>query len=238
MRKREWKRCKDAFAMVRQVDWLPFVPDYFRSLQLRRFRLFTLHALQGPLDRFGNDIFRAVANLGWRMAEGLVSEDEVAASSDALRSQYERYRIEGVEFLEVLELCRTLGILLQEPDDAARNMTFMFSQERQNHSPPQQYESCLLTPEEQLWCCHLMREIFGPNGFVPQETTWQADWRTSPALALAQQMYDSRDFSPMPILADALQDAGCDNADILDHCRGAGPHVRGCWVVDLVLEKE
>jgi hypothetical protein len=47
-----------------------------------------------------------------------------------------------------------------------------------------------------------------------------------------------RDFSPMPILADALQDAGCDNADILDHCRGPGLHVRGCWVVDLVLGKE
>ena len=50
-------------------------------------------------------------------------------------------------------------------------------------------------------------------------------------------MYASRDFSPMPILADALQDAGCDSADILDHCRGSGPHVRGCWVVDLVLGK-
>ena len=42
----------------------------------------------------------------------------------------------------------------------------------------------------------------------------------------------------MPILADALQDAGCDNDDILTHCRGEGPHVRGCWVVDLVLGKE
>ena len=42
----------------------------------------------------------------------------------------------------------------------------------------------------------------------------------------------------MPILADALQDADCNNADILDHCRGPGPHVRGCWVVDLVLGKE
>jgi hypothetical protein len=62
-------------------------------------------------------------------------------------------------------------------------------------------------------------------------------WRTSTAVALATQMYDSRDFSAMPILADALQDAGCDNTDILDHCRGPGPHVRGCWVVDLVLGK-
>jgi hypothetical protein len=50
-------------------------------------------------------------------------------------------------------------------------------------------------------------------------------------------MYESSDFSPMPILADALQDAGCSNEDILDHCRGDVPHVRGCWVVDLALGK-
>jgi hypothetical protein len=42
----------------------------------------------------------------------------------------------------------------------------------------------------------------------------------------------------MPILADALQDAGCVNDDVLNHCRGPGPHLRGCWVVDLVLGKE
>jgi hypothetical protein len=51
-------------------------------------------------------------------------------------------------------------------------------------------------------------------------------------------MYESRDFSAMPILADALQDAGCDNEDILNHCCDANAtHVRGCWVVGLVLDK-
>jgi hypothetical protein len=50
-------------------------------------------------------------------------------------------------------------------------------------------------------------------------------------------MYDSREFGNMPILADALQDAGCELPEVLDHCRGPGPHVRGCWVVDLVLGK-
>jgi len=51
-------------------------------------------------------------------------------------------------------------------------------------------------------------------------------------------MYDSRDFGAMPILADALQDAGCENEDILTHCRDtAARHARGCWVCDLVLGK-
>ena len=44
--------------------------------------------------------------------------------------------------------------------------------------------------------------------------------------------------SRLPILADALEEAGCTDADMLAHCRGPGPHVRGCWVVDLVLGKE
>ena len=79
-----------------------------------------------------------------------------------------------------------------------------------------------------------VRDIFG-NPFRP--VTFSPTWRTDTAVALARQMYESRDFSAMPILADALQDAGCDNDDILDHCRGDGPHVRGCWVVDLVLGK-
>ncbi len=80
----------------------------------------------------------------------------------------------------------------------------------------------------------LLRDIFG-NPFRP--VAFDAAWRTSTAVALAQGMYESRDFGAMPILADALQDAGCDSDDILTHCRGDGPHVRGCWVVDLVLGK-
>ncbi len=82
----------------------------------------------------------------------------------------------------------------------------------------------------------LLRDIFG-NPFRP--VTFSPSWRTDTAVSLAAQMYESRDFSAMPILADALQDAGCDNEDILNHCRDANqPHVRGCWVVDLVLGKE
>jgi hypothetical protein len=81
----------------------------------------------------------------------------------------------------------------------------------------------------------LIRDIFG-NPFRP--VTFSPEWRTSTAVALASQMYESRDFGAMPILADALQDAGCDNDEVLGHCRGPGPHVRGCWVVDLVLGME
>jgi hypothetical protein len=80
----------------------------------------------------------------------------------------------------------------------------------------------------------LLRDIFG-DPF--RRVTPDPSWLTSTALTLAEGIYAEPAFEGLPILADAIQDAGCDNADVLDHCRGSGPHVRRCWVVDLVLGK-
>lgn len=86
-------------------------------------------------------------------------------------------------------------------------------------------------------CCQaaMVRDIFG-NPFRP--LTFSPSWRTDNTVALTRAMYDANEFSGMPILADALQDAGCDSDDILNHCRNLNQlHVRGCWVTDLVLGK-
>jgi len=88
-------------------------------------------------------------------------------------------------------------------------------------------------PEEQEQIL-LLRDIVG-NPFRP--VTAAPSWLTPTVIDIANNVYESRDFSPMPILADALQDAGCDNEEVLNHCRGPGPHLRGCWVVDAVLNK-
>ncbi len=81
----------------------------------------------------------------------------------------------------------------------------------------------------------LLRCIFG-SPF--RSVSFDPAWRTSDVVALARGIYEGRAFDRMPILADALQDAGCNNDDILNHCRDTGtPHARGCWVVDLVLGK-
>jgi hypothetical protein len=82
----------------------------------------------------------------------------------------------------------------------------------------------------------LVRDIFG-NPF--RHVTFDPDWRTTTALALATGIYEDRAFDRMPILADALQDAGCTSDDILNHLRDPhATHVRGCWALDLVLGKE
>jgi hypothetical protein len=81
----------------------------------------------------------------------------------------------------------------------------------------------------------LIREIFG-NPFRP--VPLDPLWLTSDVQALARGIYEERAFDRMPILADALQDAGCTNEDVLNHCRDANAaHVRGCWVLDLLLGK-
>jgi len=80
-----------------------------------------------------------------------------------------------------------------------------------------------------------VRDIFGnplrPVAFDPR-------WRTADTVGLARGIYEDRAFDRLPLLADTLLDAGCADEQMLGHCRSDGPHVRGCWVVDLVLGKE
>jgi hypothetical protein len=81
----------------------------------------------------------------------------------------------------------------------------------------------------------LLREIFG-DPFRPLSV--DPSWLTLHLVELAQTIYDDRGYDRMPALADALEEAGCDHQEILAHCRGPGPHVRGCWLLDLILEKD
>jgi hypothetical protein len=80
----------------------------------------------------------------------------------------------------------------------------------------------------------LVHEVFG-NPFRP--VSLDPIWQTSTVKSIARAIYEEYGFDRMPILADALEDAGCDDTDILNHCRSEGPHTRGCWVIDLLLDK-
>lgn len=84
----------------------------------------------------------------------------------------------------------------------------------------------------------VVREVVG-NPFRPVtiNPAWLA-WNDGTVVKIAQTIYDERAFDRLPILADALEDAGCTDLSILRHCRNEGPHVRGCHVLDLLLGKE
>jgi hypothetical protein len=91
---------------------------------------------------------------------------------------------------------------------------------------------------ERLVHAVFLHDIFG-NPFRPVtvDPSWLA-WNDGTVVQLAQGIYDDRAFDRLPVLADALEEAGCDNADILAHCRSKGKHVRGCWLIDLLLKRE
>ncbi|WP_232068348.1 hypothetical protein [Gemmata obscuriglobus] len=80
----------------------------------------------------------------------------------------------------------------------------------------------------------LLRDIFG-NPFT--SCGLEPEWLTDTVIGMARSIYTEYTFDQLPVLADALQDAGCDSDPILNHCRSEREHVRGCWVVDLLLSK-
>jgi hypothetical protein len=83
-----------------------------------------------------------------------------------------------------------------------------------------------------------LRDVFGnPFRPCPPLAPSVLAWNNGLLLKLAAAIYDERAFDRLPVLADALEDAGCQDQDILGHCRAGGEHVRGCWVVDLALGK-
>jgi hypothetical protein len=92
----------------------------------------------------------------------------------------------------------------------------------------------------------LLRDIFGnpfhPSPFLPSNVL---RWNDGTIVRLAEVVYEESDMpggaldnSRLAILADALLDAGCDDEALIQHCRSEGQHVRGCWAIDLILEKE
>jgi hypothetical protein len=91
------------------------------------------------------------------------------------------------------------------------------------------------TTKEGIQKCLLIRDIAG-NPF--RSITLAPTWLTGTVTKLVEAIYEERAFERLPILADALEEAGCSNAHILQHCRSGGDHIRGCWVIDLLTGRE
>jgi len=85
--------------------------------------------------------------------------------------------------------------------------------------------------------CEWLRDLFGNPFRLVSIDPRCVRWSDGTVVKLAQAVYEERAFDRLPILADALEEAGCTNQDIFGHCRSGGEHVRGCWVVDLLLGK-
>jgi hypothetical protein len=93
--------------------------------------------------------------------------------------------------------------------------------------------------QSRLWQCGLIREAFGPLPFrrISVDPSWLA-WQGGTVVKLATSIYNERRFEDMGVLSDALEEAGCQDQEILRHCRQQGSHYSGCWLIDLLLYKE
>ena len=196
----------------------------------RKLRLFACACVRHITHLLPSDLCRSAIDVAEQYADGEVSADTLRDAS--FEAEYSRTTEGYRHSVMVSELARSaVGQLTGHFDDPWETVSGATSYpcEAVGGRPSSSDEM-----EEQTQCS-LLRDIFG-NPFRP--ITLDPSWLTSTVLALATGIYNEKAFDKMPILADALQDAGCDNAEILNHCRQPGEHVRGCWVVDLLLSKQ
>ncbi|MCI0704909.1 MAG: hypothetical protein L0241_27940 [Planctomycetia bacterium] len=218
----------------------------------RKFRLFASACCRRLTPHFKDECSLRMVEISDLFADDQVSLDELNAAFDEAAVAQEAIHLEGGDAVDQASAEAVLGLregleigqVFEGVDEVAGALASAAVWElihrpgrhwRETEAECQEVEEAGASKEFAVLAI-LLRDIFG-NPFQPVAPN--PAWRTDTVLALARQMYESRDFSAMPILADALQDAGCDNEDVLNHCRDTNqPHVRGCWVVDLVLGKE
>jgi hypothetical protein len=222
MTEAQWLACDNPAQMLKLVR---------DGTSERRLRLFACACCRRIWYLLADERSRIGVEVAERLAEGLVPRDEleeVAGEASAVfyEASEKSDSLSNSGFHRMVAAAAAADAL-DERDQMLRTVT------RATGAIGSQQAT---VDQEEVAQSALLRDIFG-NPFRP--VAFSSEWRTDTALSLARQMYDGRDFGAMPILADALQEAGCDNEDILNHCRGTNAtHVRGCWVVDLVLGKE
>jgi hypothetical protein len=197
----------------------------------RKYRLVAAALVSGLQKQFSSPLCHATLELAFEMADEPVSPERIAPIRSALQEYVRAYPRSLPD--STCSADRAAWALHQpSAEEAAHAAAWEATKALARLHPDAESSWRIVRKAAQRTVLALVRDVFGnPFRAVALDSTC----RTSTVLALALQMYDTRDFTPMPILADALQDAGCEHVDILAHCRGGGPHSRGCWVVDLVL---
>jgi hypothetical protein len=224
----------------------PMLYDLRDKVSDRKLRLFGC-ACCWRLGNLIDDRLRAALDIAERYSDGAVSNEDLARAYDVFDNgnRYDR----GVAFHTQLaalsltchpgqESSRRMSPAFRAAEGGCISSIGMLSTAAANTSAQSAENlTCLTSVAEMPKQVLLLHDIFG-NPFRPvaAEPGWLT-WNHGTVPAIARHIYEDRAFHDMPILADALEDAGCTNTDLLDHCRGPGPHVRGCWAVDLLLGK-
>jgi hypothetical protein len=187
----------------------------------RKRRLFAVACCRRVWPQLTGPLWREAVQRSERLAEGQAGPEELALLPARV---WEEWRLPA-------DAAARLAVSVELDAGAAREVARVASWANPHRS----------RAEEQLAQCQVGRDVFG-NPFRP--ATVSPACMTPQLVALAQAAYDERELpsgqldpARLAVLADALEDAGCTDADVLNHCRRLGVHVRGCWAVDLVLGK-
>jgi hypothetical protein len=230
----KWLKCEDPEAMLTVLQ---------NKVSDRKLRLFACACCHRIAHFVVDDRSRTAIAILEQYADGQASDEQLVVADEANQEMLGRSGTEAAHDAATYTIACAVGVPQDGPSavDTTKNArltahgaagTIAIAPDRTQSKRAQQAARKVESRAQAV----LLRDIFG-NPFRP--VAFAPEWRTDTAVSLGRQMYDAREFSAMPILADALQDAGCDDDDILQHCRDANqPHVRGCWVVDLVLGKE
>lgn len=210
----EWASCSDPTLML-----------YFLQGKTsdRKLRLFAVACCRRVWNELTDERSQRAVELAERAADEPIEPDRLMAASndaaDGLKVAVARARgsTNSLAAAAALEALRADDLFR-----VALNVSQWISPSRR-YGPP--------CPEE-IEQAKLLRQIVG-NPFRPVGV--DPAWRTPEVVRLAQTIYGERAFDRMAELADALEDAGCTKADVLRHCRDRKGHVRGCWVLDLLL---
>lgn len=236
----------DYYTISTEDDWLrwgrprPLICFLGDMASQRKLRLFAVACCRRIWERLPDEVNRTAVLIAERFADGLATNEE---RIDALRRIDATRPKDDPEYVVI----HTLEPDARDNGLPAANANYGDAFDAAKYAS----RHCLhaVLPQPLSWdddCaeieaphavaqCELLHDIFG-NPFRP--VTSDPAWPTSTVVSLSQAIYDDRAFDQMPILADALEDAGCTNAHIMGHCRSAGEHVRGCWALDLLLGKQ
>lgn len=223
----EWMSCEDPARM------LTFVQGKASG---RKLRLFAVACCRQVWELLTDVRGRRAVEAAERFADGQISSEELAQAWEAALQAANNAFVSDDRVVSI-----PLWVAFSAPEKAAESVCHyvlqvekarqsgdpfdpLFPGTRTNDKPP--------LPRRQV---RLLRDLFG-NPFRPPSfpASWLA-WNDGTLVKLAAAIYEERRFGDLPVLADALEEAGCDHPEVLAHCRGGGEHVRGCWVVDQIL---
>jgi hypothetical protein len=232
MTEADWAECTRPLPMLAYLEAR-------RGSSDRKLRLFAVACCRRIATFLTDKRSRVAVEVGEHRADGLASEPEVEAARQEARQAAARFQAARGGGLgkrawrtqQVAERAAWAACL------ALENSRYSLSAVALATETVADLRGLGFDAHPGHWQCHLLREVFG-NPFRPVAV--ERGWLSSNGgcvARLAAGIYAERRFRDLPVLADALEEAGCTDADLLAHCRDGRGHVRGCWVVDAVLGK-